>query len=104
MPKNKHEVPIEKDPEVLLWLLARLDKDELNEFLDGLRRFAGRGIDPDSALWEEWHRWWTSWIVSLRLDQDSEYGLEVKRSNHKVSQEDYGQAGGRQDIERLLAI
>lgn len=97
-----NELPLETDLEVIRWMLGQLQPgDELDEFVNGLKRFAGRPVDAAST--EEWNRWWASWVISLRLDQDHDYSPEVKDALVRLGADNFGARGGREEIERLLS-
>jgi hypothetical protein len=90
--------PLEHDKEVIEWMIFHLDKAESDEFFSGLEDFRTRTASENGELLDEFRKWWTSWIVSLRLHVDSDYQRQGKESLARRRRGDWGTGVGADEL------
>lgn len=94
--------------ETVAWVVNRLDDQEQDEFLAGLRPILHEAVDvvfrraPDESAGEvlilQAKSYIESWVVSLRLDADPQWHQQVEETRKLVAT---GEIGGPMDSEEL---
>ena len=96
-PLTQAPPPLEEDTEVIRWMLfGKIEPAERDEFFAGLLGFRQRVPGPDVE--EEFSRWWTSWLVSIRLHADEDYQRQRKESLARYNGGDGGPLVGAEDL------
>lgn len=102
--ENLRQPPaLEQSLEAIEWMLFHVDQTESAEFVQALAEFHRRATEGDGPVVAEFRAWWTSWIISLRLNSDSDYQRKVKESLARHGERDVGIPVGAEDLrDRLL--
>ena len=70
-------------------LFENIDETEREEFFSGLQEFRRR--EPSPVVEQEFTKWVTSWMVSIRLHMDEEYQRQRKESLARFNRGESGE-------------